>query len=57
MKPGDVIEGMGDIDIKNIYDLTFALKYYRAGDQVELRWRRDQQKWRRTVTLKKRGDR
>jgi S1-C subfamily serine protease len=38
VKPGDIITQIGDIEIKNIYDLAFALKYYRAGDQIELTW-------------------
>ncbi|MBL6988189.1 MAG: M28 family peptidase [Bacteriovoracaceae bacterium] len=33
---GDILVKMGDIAISNLYDLTFALKYYHAGDEVGL---------------------
>lgn len=36
----DVIVRLGDIDIQHLYDLTLALKYYHAGDQVLLKWQR-----------------
>lgn len=36
----DVLTKIGDIDIKSIYDLAFALKYYRAGDKILLKWKR-----------------
>lgn len=38
---GDVLTQIGDIEIKNIYDLAFALKYYRAGDKILLSWNRN----------------
>jgi len=36
IKPGDVIVKMGDKEIKNIYDYTYALGDYNPGDEVEI---------------------
>jgi len=38
--PGDIIIGLGEIEIASLYDLAFALKYYRPGDEIELTWKR-----------------
>lgn len=40
MQEGDIIRRIGEIEIKNLYDLAFSLKYYRAGDRVLLQWMR-----------------
>jgi aminopeptidase YwaD len=40
LQAGDIITVIGDIDIKSIYDLAFALRYYRAGDEIILTWQR-----------------
>ncbi|ATH09338.1 hypothetical protein BIY24_15735 [Halobacteriovorax marinus] len=50
---GDILIQIGDIEIKSIYDLAFALKYYRAGDKVELAWKRGSETLRKEVTLSK----
>lgn len=50
---GDILVQIGDIDIKSIYDLAFALKYYRAGDEVELGWKRDESLMKNKVVLAK----
>lgn len=34
----DILIGIGDITIKNLYDLVFALRYYRPNDEVTIRW-------------------
>jgi len=39
---GDIITQIGDIEIQSVYDLAFALKYYRAGDEIELVFKHDQ---------------
>ena len=39
--PGDVLIHLGEIEIKNIYDLVFVLKFYRPGDRLELKWKRN----------------
>ncbi len=36
IKPGDIIVKMGDKEIKNIYDYTYALGDYNPGDEVEI---------------------
>lgn len=48
---GDIVIQVGDVEIKNIYDLVFALKYYRAGDEVELVWKRGTQIMRKLIKL------
>ena len=48
---GDVIVQIGDIDIKNIYDLAFALRYYRSGDKITLGWRRGTEIMKKEITL------
>ncbi|GAB4016863.1 MAG: hypothetical protein Fur0010_16960 [Bdellovibrio sp.] len=48
---GDIVVGIGDVEIKNIYDLVFALKYYRSGDVVELRFMRNNVLIKKTITL------
>lgn len=53
IKAGDIIVQIGDIEIKSIYDLAFALKYYRAGDLIELTWKRGATLLKQVVTLAK----
>lgn len=50
---GDILIQIGDIEIKSIYDLAFSLKYYRAGDKVELGWKRGDKVMKKIVTLAK----
>ena len=50
---GDILIRIGDIDIKSVYDLAFALKYYRAGDEVEIEWKRDEKNIKAQITLAK----
>ena len=50
---GDILIQIGDIEVKSIYDLAFALKYYRAGDKVELGWKRGTTTLKKVVTLSK----
>lgn len=49
----DILIQIGEIDIKSIYDLAFALKYYRAGDKVELAWKRNNMILKKVITLTK----
>ena len=55
---GDILVQIGDIEIKTIYDLAFALKFYRAGDKIELAWKRDRTIIKKEITLARssRGD-
>lgn len=50
---GDILIGIGDIEIKTIYDLAFALKFYRAGDDVLLKWKRGDKVMTKMITLTK----
>lgn len=50
---GDILVAIGDIEIKTIYDLAFALKFYRAGDDVLLKWKRGSEIMSKMVTLTK----
>jgi aminopeptidase YwaD len=52
---GDVLTKIGDIDIKSIYDLAFALKYYRAGDKILLKWKRGIVEFEKEVLLTRKG--
>ncbi|MCS7230466.1 MAG: M20/M25/M40 family metallo-hydrolase [Candidatus Kryptonium sp.] len=36
IKPGDVIIKMGNVEIKNVYDYTYALGDFNPGDEVEI---------------------
>ena len=47
----DIIVQIGEVEIKSIYDLAFALKYYRAGDKIELGWMRGQTLFKQVITL------
>lgn len=50
---GDILVRIGDIEIASVYDLAFALKYYRAGDQVEIAWMRHGVKMTAVIVLTK----
>lgn len=34
----DILTGLGEIRVKNLYDLVFALRFYRPNEEVEVRW-------------------
>lgn len=51
VRSGDILIQLGDIEIKSIYDLAFALKYYRASDQVLLAYRHEQVIIKKNITL------
>lgn len=53
LKAGDILVQIGTIEIKSIYDLAFALKYYRAGDQIEIAWMRVGTLFKHMITLTK----
>ena len=48
---GDILVKIGEIEIRNIYDLAFALKYYRSGDVVKISWKRGNTLFSQTVKL------
>lgn len=48
LQAGDIIKKFGKVEIKNLYDYTFALGEYKAGDEVEIVVKRGNE----TLTLK-----
>lgn len=50
---GDILIKIGEIVIDSVYDLAFALKYYRAGDVVSLVYKRGEATFVKEVTLEK----
>ena len=48
---GDVIIKFGELEIRNIYDYTYALGEYSPGDEVEVVWLRNGQSQRVTIKL------
>ena len=53
MQAGDILVKIGEVEIKSVYDLAFSLKYYRAGDKVQIAWQRQGTLMSQMVTLKK----
>ena len=51
---GDRIVKFGEVDVKNLYDLTFALRKYKPGDEVAVSFARAQETKNVTVVLGKR---
>jgi len=56
LRAGDIIIGLGDKTIRNLYDYTYALQEYRPGDVVELSVLREGERVRVLVTLGRRGE-
>ncbi|MFK8137206.1 MAG: M28 family peptidase [Bdellovibrionales bacterium] len=54
LRAKDRIIAIGEIEIKNLYDLSFALKYYRPGDEVRVIWLRNNNRLEKSLTLEKR---
>jgi C-terminal processing protease CtpA/Prc len=48
---GDVILGMGDVKVENIYDLMYALQLYKPGDVVVVKFQREKKDQETRVTL------
>jgi S1-C subfamily serine protease len=48
LRAGDVVVRLGQVPVKNVYDYTYALGDLKAGQEVEVVIRRDNQ----PVTLK-----
>ena len=55
VRAGDVLVGIGDHEIKDLYEMTDALRAHKPGDTVELRVRRDGEVIVMTATLGRRG--
>lgn len=52
---GDILLGVGDVKIGNIYDFTYALNLYKPGDVVLVRFKRDGEDQETRVTLSTRA--
>ena len=55
LQGGDIIIKLGTIDIKNIYDYTFALGQYKPGDDLELVYKRNGQTIKTRIVLGRRN--
>jgi S1-C subfamily serine protease len=53
---GDVIVGLGEHEVADLQGLTDALRAHRPGDTVEVRFIREEQTHRVTVTLGSRNN-
>lgn len=51
LRAGDVIVGLGGMEVGDLYDLTDALRAHRAGDTVTVRWLRDGEEMSAETTL------
>ncbi|MCO5144213.1 MAG: M20/M25/M40 family metallo-hydrolase [Oligoflexia bacterium] len=40
LRGGDLLVGLGEIEIRNLQDFVFALRFYRPKEEVEVRWLR-----------------
>ncbi len=54
LRAGDVIVRFGGVTIRNLYDLTYALRSKRAGDKVEVVFLRDGKEMTATTVLEQR---
>lgn len=48
---GDIVTGLGEIKVKNLYDLVFALRFYRPNEEVLVTWTRAGQPMQAKVIL------
>jgi len=55
LQAGDIIVKFGTIDIKNLYDYTFALGEYKPGDEVEVVVQRGNETVKTKLTLGRRN--
>jgi S1-C subfamily serine protease len=55
MVGGDIIVKFGKVDIKNLYDFTYALGEYKAGDEVDVVVKRGTETKTLRVKLEKRN--
>ena len=52
---GDILVGMGDVELETIYDFVFALQKYKPGDVVLVRYLREEEEHEVRVTLSSRS--
>lgn len=56
LQGGDIIIKFGKVDIKNLYDFTYALGEYKPGDEVAVVVKRGKETLNMKVTLEKRSN-
>jgi len=54
LQKGDVLVGLGEIKVRNLQDLVFALRFYRPNEVVSVEWVRAGAKMKASVKLRKR---
>ena len=54
LKAGDILTQLGEIQIKSLYDLVFALRFYRPNEEVDVVWKRGQDTLRAKAVLRAR---
>ena len=52
---GDILIGMGDVELATIYDFVYALQKYKPGDVVPVRYLREEEEHEVLVTLASRS--
>lgn len=56
LRAGDVLVALGEIKIKNLSDMVFALRYYRPNEEVVVAWIRNGERQEgRTILLAREG--
>ncbi|HUK91269.1 MAG TPA: PDZ domain-containing protein, partial [Blastocatellia bacterium] len=55
LRAGDIVVKLGAVDVKNVYDYTYALEGLRAGQAVEMVVRRDGQLMTVKITPERRN--
>jgi hypothetical protein len=51
---GDVLLSVGGVELKSLEDLAFALRSHRPGDEVEVVWKRGEERITKTLRLEER---
>lgn len=57
LQAGDLLIALGEIQIKNLHDLVFALRFYRPNEEVDVAWLRDGKRGSGKAVLRNREER
>ncbi|HEY8279350.1 MAG TPA: M28 family peptidase [Bdellovibrionota bacterium] len=55
LQTGDILTGLGEINVRNLQDLVFALRYYRPNEEVLVRWQRQGKEMSAEAVLQERS--
>jgi len=55
LRAGDVLNGIGEIRVRSLQDLVFALRFYRPNDEIVVRWMRGGQAMSAKAVLRDRS--